>query len=158
MKHIIFFIVFSSIYSIQGMFSDPLTEIEKHIVMHKVQRLGKATCLNMIQQKKDYQDISCEAQCFPTITKIYKNQIDDFALLIINSIKEQESIHGYVPKQISEKKDGGACHIIIPNNYFGNYTHYWHKQDDKGEYIELHSIFTYKPSLLEVVNNCSDNA
>lgn len=143
-------------YSLQGMFPDQLNEIEKLIVLHKVKKLSKPTCLNMIEQKKDHQDITYEAQCFPTNTKIYKSQTDNFALLIINSIKAQESEYGYVPKQISEKKDG-VWHITIPNNYLGNYTQYWHKKDHKGEYIELHSTFTHKPSLLEVVISYKDD-
>lgn len=157
MKHIILLPSFTLLfltYPIIGMqkevhFPGQLNEIEKLIVWFKIKKISKEMVLNMIADSTDTKN---ESKCLPTLTKIRKNRTDDFATFIINAIQEQEKEYGYVPEQISKKKNG-VWHITIPTNYIGNYTRYWHKNDFKGEYIELYSIFTYRPALMEVINN-----
>lgn len=151
------FMLLSVIYSTKGMqeelhFPGQLNEIEKLIVWLKMQKISKKTTLDMLQPITDRGYTKDESKTFPTLTKIRKNSSDTLSLFIIQAIKEQEEEYGYVPEQISEKKDG-VWHITIPTNYLGNYTRYWHKKDSKGEYIELYSSFIYKPALLEVIHN-----
>lgn len=142
-------------------FKAQLTEMEKLIFLDKVNELGREAILNIIEKptksKKTIKNNKPtknneEIPCLIITTKIRKDQTDELATLIINSIQKQETVYGYVPEQKFEKKDGGG-HLTLPTNYLGNYTRYWHKEDTKGEYIELHSTFTYKPSLMEVLNN-----
>jgi hypothetical protein len=129
----------------------PLSDIERLIVRNKIDKIGKDTILDMIHTPRNSSDTHNEFTQLPTVTKIRKNKTDCLSLSIIDAIQEQEKKHKYIPEQISEKKDG-VWHITIPTNYFGNYTRYWHKKDSKGEYIELHSSFTYKPALMEVID------
>lgn len=151
MKHMIpllSFIVLFSTYITKGMekeihFPGQLNEIEKLIVWRKIKKIGKPMVLSMT-----------ESTNLPTATHIRKNSTDRCDIFIINTIKEQEKEHGYVPEQINKKHDG-VWHITIPTNYIGNYTRYWHKQDTEGEYIELYSNFTDKQALLEVIHNCN---
>ena len=134
-----------SLHSTKGMhkeifFPAQLSEIEKLIVWNKIKKLSKEMVLDMV-----------ETTDLPTLTKIRKNKTDYLSLSIISTIEQQEKEHRYAPEQISVKKDG-VWHITLPNNYFGNYTRYWHKKDSRGEYIELYSLFTYKPALMEVIH------
>ncbi len=124
-------------------FKEQLSEIEKLIVLHKMKHASHKIDFNA-------------AHIFdaPIITKIEKDRTDDFATLIMETIKEQEKELGYVPEQISEKIDG-VWHLTIPTNYIGKYTRYYHTKDFAGEYIELHSTFIYQPAVLEVLNNYS---
>ena len=152
-----FLIVLSLPYSTKGMlkdvfFPDPLTQLEKLILFYKIQKIGKNVVLEMIEVTNDNSNRTDESKGLPTRTKIRKNRDDHFAISIINAIKAQEKKYGYIPAQISEKKDG-VWHITIPTNYLGNYTRYWHKEDNKGAYIELYSAFMYKPALLEAISN-----
>jgi hypothetical protein len=152
-KFLLFFILLCS-YTNEGMhkeifFPGPLSEIEKLIVWNKIKKLGKETILDMIHI--DNPNIHDEFTNLPTLTKIRKNKTDYLSLSIISTIEQQEKEHTYAPEQISVKKDG-VWHITLPNNYFGNYTRYWHKKDSRGEYIELYSLFTYKPALMEVIH------
>lgn len=149
MKHMILllsFIMLFFTYTAKGMqkemhFKAPLSEIEKTIVLLKIKHASHKIDFNTIEN-------------FSIKTIIKKDRTDHFAASIIDAITEQEKEIGYIPEQISEKKDG-IWHTTIPNNYIGNYTRYWHTKDDTGEYIELHSTFTYQPALVEVLNNYS---
>ena len=164
MKHTIvsLFIFLLSSYPAQGMwFKAQLSEMEKLIFLHKVNELGREAILNIIEKPtkskkntKNNEDIKNneEIPCLIITTKIRKDQTDELATFIMNLIQQQETKYGYVPEQKSEKQDD-VWHITMPTNYLGNYTCYWHKVDNKGEYIELHSTFTYKPSLMEILNN-----
>ena len=159
MKHIVsctLFMILFLMYSTKGMqkeihFSGQLNEIEQLIVWRKIKKVGNPMILHMIQPT-DTSNLIDESKSLPTLTKIRKNSTDSCDLFIMNAIKEQEKEYGYVPEQIS-KKINGIWHITIPTNYIGNYTRYWHKQDAKGEYIELYSTFTDQAALREVIDN-----
>jgi hypothetical protein len=162
MKHMIpllsFIVLFSTCIT-KGMekevhFPGQLNEIEKLIVWRKIKKIGKPMVLSMIQPTTDNPDKKDESKNLPTVTHIRKNSTDRCDIFIINTINEQEKDYGYVPKQISKKKNG-VWHITIPTNYIGNYTRYWHKEDAEGEYIELYSNFTDQQALLEVIHNCN---
>jgi hypothetical protein len=155
MKHIILlpiFMVLFFVYSTKGMqkeihFKDQLTEIEKSIVLFKMKHASHKLDFHTTNN-----DTKEKLTSISIVTIVKKDRTDDFATSIIEAITEQEKKVGYVPEQISEKKDG-VWHITLPNNYIGNYTRYYHTKDDAGEYIELHSTFTYQPAVIEVLND-----
>ncbi|HEX4069077.1 MAG TPA: hypothetical protein VHX42_03190 [Candidatus Babeliales bacterium] len=133
-------------------FPTQLNEIEKMIVYHKIQKIGKEMVLKMMKETINNPYTQDASTHLPTQLKVRKNKTDYFASFIIDTIEEQEKEFGYVPQQTS-KKIKGIWHVSLPTNYLGNYTRYWHKKDFKGEYIELHALFTDTPALLEVIYN-----
>ncbi len=123
-----FCLLFTTITS-HGMHKS-LSEIEEHIFLREVNRIGTSTALQHIKEPIEPQYITWD---------IYPQSKDPLAQLIITTINELETQR--------------TSHKIAKRGYIGNYTQYWHKIGHNGAYIKLEANFYDKNSLLDVLNN-----
>ncbi len=141
----------------------PLSQVEKEIFLREIGRVGTVSIAKQLAQVKSPEYFEEEQSCgYRTYTcllleleiHLADTEIDPLAKLIFEAIIKNEEKRGYIPEQII--KDNGSC-VILANNKLGWYTQYWHKKDDKGDYVKVLSNFDDKVVLEKILDELKEN-
>jgi hypothetical protein len=140
----------------------PLTWIDREIFLELVRQHGIKSVKKQLSYSKSFKHAgnTIQSNIYYPVTVSIEIKIDPktsghYTLykMVHEAITLKEKKQQYCSQDTYDEKDN----IIRRNNFLGNYTEYWHKEDQEGNYyIQCKSEFTNKNELLCILKGIKE--